>query len=78
MLAGAPWERIGIDLTVRHPRSRRENYYLLTHIDYFTKFAEVYAIPNKEAGTVYRMFAEKVFPRYGVPIQVITDLGKKF
>ena len=30
MPVGAPWERIGIDLTDRHPRSRRGSHYLLT------------------------------------------------
>ena len=57
MSVGVSWERIGIDLTGRHPRSRKGNYYLLTYIDYFTKFAEVFAIPNKEAETVCRVLA---------------------
>ena len=77
MLAGTPWERIGIDLTCRHPRTRWGNYYLLTYVDYFTKFVEVYAIPNKEAETVFRVLAEEVFPRHGVPLQVMTDQGSE-
>ena len=47
-------------------------------MDYFTKFAKVYAIPNKEAETVCRILAKEVFPRYGVPLQVVTYQGKEF
>ena len=61
MSLGAPWERIGIDLTGIHPRSRRENCYILTYVDHFTKFAEAFLIPNKEAVTVARVLVEQVF-----------------
>ena len=47
-------------------------------MEYFTKFTEVYVIPNNEAETVRRILAEEVFPRYGVPLQVVTDQGKEF
>ena len=70
MTVGAPWERVRIDLTRKHPRSRRGNYYILTYIDYFTKWAEAYPIPNKKAFTVCRLLVEEIFPRYGVPLQV--------
>ena len=46
MVVGAPWERVGMDLTGRHPRSWRGNYYILTYLDHFTKFAEAYPIPK--------------------------------
>ena len=73
MTVGAPWERVGIDLTGKHPRSRRGDNYILTYIDYFTKWAEAFPIPNKEAPTVCRTLIKEVFPRYGVPLQVISD-----
>ena len=47
LTGGAPWERIGIDLTGRHPRSHRGNYYIFTYVDHFTKFAEAFPIPKK-------------------------------
>ena len=73
LTVGAPWERIGIDLTGRHPRSRRGNYYILTYVDHFTKFAEALPIPNKEAATVCTVLVEQVFPRFGTPIQILSD-----
>ena len=77
MVAGSPWERVGMDLTGKHSRSRRHNYYILTYLDHFTKFAEAYPIPNKEAETICRVLVEEIFPRFGVPIQ-LTDQGREF
>ena len=64
LTVGAPWERIVIDLTGMHPRSRRGNYYILTYVDNFTKFAEALPIPNKEAATVCTALVVQVFPRF--------------
>ena len=49
MTLGAPWELIWINFTGRHPKSRNGNYYNLTYVDYFTKFAEAFPIMNMEA-----------------------------
>ena len=78
MVVGAPWERVGMDLTGKHPRSRRGSYYILTYLDHFTKFAEAYPIPNKEAETICRVLVEEIFPRFGVPIQLLRDQGREF
>ena len=64
MVIGAPWEKVGMDLTGKHPRSRRGNSYILTYLDHFTKFAEASPIPNKEAETICRVLVEKIFPRF--------------
>ena len=40
MLVGEPWERVTIDITGNHPKSRNGNEYILTVIDHFTKWAE--------------------------------------
>jgi hypothetical protein len=45
---GAPFERIAIDVAGPFPRSNQGNRYLLIAMDYFTKWPEVYAIPNQE------------------------------
>ena len=78
MAVGATWERVRMDLTGKHPRSRRDNYYIFTYVDHFTKFAEAYPIPNKEAVTICRVLVEEIIPRLGVPIQLLTDQGREF
>ena len=44
----------------------------------FSKFAEAFPIPNKKAVTVARVLVEQVFPRFGIPIQILSDQGKEF
>ena len=75
IVAGAPFERLSIDLTGPHIRSKRGAVFILTCIDPFTKWAEAFALPNKEAVTVAKVLVEKVFCRFGVPIAVLSDNG---
>jgi len=42
VVPGAPFERWYIDLTVPHPRSKREHLWILTCMDSFTKWAEAF------------------------------------
>jgi len=78
MVTGAPFERLHVDLTGPHPRSRRGgSVFTVTCVDPFTKWAEAFPVPNKEAGTVARVIVEQVICRYGVPIAILTDRGKE-
>jgi len=77
LVTGGPFERLHIDLTGPHPRSRRGSQYILTCTDPFTKWAEAFAIPNKEAATVARVLVEQVFGRIGVPVALVSDRGKE-
>jgi hypothetical protein len=75
---GEPWERIAIDLTGPHPKSRSGHVYILTVVDTFTKWAEGIPLRNKEAITVARALMDVVIPRFGVPLQILSDNGKEF
>lgn len=77
MLTGAPFERLHVDLTGPHVRSRRGSVYIVTCVDPFTKWAEAFPAPNKEAATVARILVEQVICRLGVPLAIISDRGKK-
>lgn len=65
MLSGAPLERLHIDITGPHPRSRRGSVFIITCIDPFSKWAEAFPAPNKEAPTVARIIVEQVICRFG-------------
>ena len=49
---GVPFERIAIDSAGPFPESDKGNRYVLVLADYFSKWLEVYPIPNQEACTV--------------------------
>jgi len=75
MTAGSPWERISIDITGPHPRSRKGNEYILTMIDHFSKWAEAFPIRDHTAPTVARLLTTQVFARFGCPQQILADQG---
>jgi len=72
---GSVMERLSIDLTGPHPRSRRGNVYICTVIDVFSKWLEIFPIRNKEALTVAKVLVEKVFCRLGTPLSILSDRG---
>ena len=47
-------------------------------MDYFTKWPEVYAIPNHEASTVADVLVSNFFCRFGVPMELHGDQGRNF
>jgi len=77
VLPGAPFERWYIDLTNPHPRSDRGNLWILTCMDNYTKWAETFAIRNKEAETIAKVLVEQVFTRFGCPLSILSDQGKE-
>jgi len=78
MLTGAPWERIGIDVTGPHPTSSKGNVYVLTVIDHFTKWVELLPMRNQEAATVAQLLFDKVICVHGCPLQILSDQGANF
>ena len=65
------WNKIGIDL-IKLPETPRGNNYLITIIDYFSKWAEAEPIPTKEAIHVAN-FLKKMIMRHGCPQEIISD-----
>ena len=72
---GTVFERLSIDLTGPHLKSRRGNVYVLTVVCPFSKFCECLPLRNKEATTVARALVEQVFCRYGTPLALLSDRG---
>jgi len=77
-LVGEPWERVSVDITGPHPRSSRNNQYILTLVDHFSKWAEAIPIKNHKAPTVAKVLMVHVFSRFGAPLQLLTDMGPEF
>jgi hypothetical protein len=78
MVVGAPFERVGIDLTGPHPKSKNGYTYILTYLNHFSKWAEAIPLRNKETTTVANALVDQIFTRVGVPLQMLSDQGKEF
>ena len=74
----AQFDRIAIDIADSFAESDKENKYLLIAMDYFTKWPDVYAIPNQEVSTLADALVTNVFCRFGVPMQLQSDQGPNF
>ena len=73
MVGGTPWGRVVIDITGKNPKSRNGYEYIITVMDYFTKWAEAYPIRDQKATTVARVLLDNCFAGLGMPKEIISD-----
>ena len=74
----APNQRMHMDLFGPLKTSDSGKKYVLCMTDAFSKYAEMVAVPNKEAGTVSSAIFNRWICRYGTPLEIVTDGGKEF
>ena len=75
------WDTMGSSVNRYHRKISevRNGYeYILTVMDYFTKWTEAYPIRDHKATTVARVLLENCFTRLGMPEEVISDQGAEF
>ena len=75
---GEVWERLAIDVTGPHPKSRNGFCYIVTVLDLFSKWAFAFPVRNHEAITVAHLLVDKVFSVFGIPQQLLSDRGPEF
>ena len=56
----------------------RENCYLLTAEDSFSRYCRAYPIPNKEVSTMAKVLIDQHFIIYGLPDQLHSENDKEF
>ena len=74
---GAPLDRVSIDISGPWPTSSGGNRYILATTDYFSKWLELDALPDKTAVSVARAL-HRFVSRYGVMDRLHSDRGKEF
>ena len=74
----APNQRIHIDLFGPLVTSEHGKKMVLCMTDAFTKYVELVALPNKEAGTTGSAIFNRWICRYGTPLEIVSDNGKEF
>ena len=67
-----------MDLTGPFPETKAGTRYILVVKDALTRYAEIIAIPNKEAKTVAQALVKDVYLRHGSIATLISDRGTKF
>ena len=76
--AGSPMQIVAVDIMGPLPETKDGNRYVLVASDYFTRWVEVYAIPNQEAVTVAEKLVNEMFCRFSPPEQLHSDQGRQF
>ena len=77
-LIETPFQRVAIDLVGPiAPITEKGNRYILTLVDYATRYPEATALKNIEAETVAEALVN-MFTRIGVPEEVLSDQGSQF
>ncbi len=72
-----PFKRVGMDIVGPFVKSKKRNLYLLTIVDYATRFPEAIPLTNVKANTVVDALIS-VFARVGLPQEIVHDQGTNF
>ena len=78
LYASEPWEVLSIDFLTDLPLTERGNRHLLVCCDHFTRWVEVFPLPDMTAVTVARVLTEQVFSRFGCPQRLHSDCAANF
>ena len=73
-----PYERLVIDSLGPLKKSWSGNYHVLVVTDWFTKWVELFALPDIKAETVARTLVHEIISRYGAPKEILSDNGPEF
>ena len=73
-----PFKRVAIDIIGPiTPASERKHKYILTIVDYATRYPEAVPLKNIDVVTIAEALVE-VFSRMGVPEEILSDRGSQF
>lgn len=76
MPTGSVLDRLSTDLLGPLPITPRNNRYILTVTDYFTKWVEVFPVPDQTATTCAQVILNEVVCRIGFPLAIHSDQGR--
>ena len=67
-----------MDFIGRLPETKLGNKYIITAIDYATRWVVAKAVKDMTSTTVVDFLYNDIIMHYGVPIELFTDRGKSF
>ena len=78
MPVGAPMDRLASAILGPFPLTLRGNCYILLVTDHFTKWVEIFAVPDQTATTCAEVILNDVISRFGCPLSLHSDHGKNY
>lgn len=72
-----PWRRVAIDIVGPLERSHTGNKYILTIMDFSTRYPEAVPLKKTDADTVADALCQ-TFSRFGLPDELLSDRGSNF
>ena len=78
MNRNSPAEKWGCDVLGPFIRSQNGNRDIIVAIDYYTRYAEIKAVPNATTPQIAKFIIENIVTRHGTPRIIVTDRGKCF
>ena len=73
-----PGQKWSIDLTGPYTTSTSGNKYILTAVDHYSGWPEMWPIPDKRSENVVQLVMEELIPRFSVPEVILSDNGQEF
>lgn len=73
-----PLDRVAVDILGGLQETENGNVCIIVVSDYFTKWAEAYAVKDHTALTVADKLCTEFFSRFGIPKQLHSDRGREF
>ena len=76
--ASRPLEVVGMDILSGLPRTANGSKHLLVIVDHFSRWCEVYPLPDLTALSVAKVLVYEFISRFGVPMRIHSDQGGCF
>ena len=77
ILVSGPSDHVGVDM-IQFLTSNKSNKYAIVFMDYLTKWLKVFPARNQNSLTIARLLVENIIPRYGIPMELLSDRGAAF
>ena len=72
-----PFAKLSPDLSGPYPKCLSGNRYITAFVDWYSGWPEAFAVPDKTAETIAYLIINEIFPRFGCPLELVTDNGSE-
>lgn len=70
-----PFANIALDLSGPYPTTLSGNKYIVSLIDIYSVWPQAFCVADISADNIVHIILDEIFPRYGCPLQLLTDNG---